>query len=85
MPKSVAAVSPAALGVTGNTQSRLSNNTCIQTITLQHGSRASYALLLSSRNPILMTPLTERPLAAFTLWPAKQPSREHITERACVS
>lgn len=32
-----------------------------------------------------MTPLTERPLAASPLWAAKQPSREHIVERACVS
>lgn len=48
-------------------------------------SSTLHTLLLSSRNPVLMTPLTERPLAAFTLWPAKQPSWEHIMEKACVS
>lgn len=29
--------------------------------------------------------INERPLAASALWAAKQPSREHIMERACVS
>lgn len=36
-------------------------------------------------NPVLMSPLSGRPLAAFTLWPVKQPSREHVMERPCVS
>lgn len=68
---------------TTNTHRDYSNSMHTNDLSLPWFTHVAFIFFFS--NPILMTPLTERPLAASTLWAAKQPSREHIMERACVS